>query len=173
MEWQGINLTDFRLKQWKRQIYKQCCYLALMSVTALAVASFLHFTAVQIKQQNRPLIAQIHRLKQDLAALNDKLEQSRRLPIVNINQTFTAEQIAEFLNLLQNLPLPQGGIEEVIFEYSEIPSMRISGIFINSGQFERLEKYLSEQKAFRFSLANFQINEQQQIEFSFNITFRE
>lgn len=105
--------------------------------------------------------------------MHRKLEQYRSSPIRDTVQTFTKSQVGAFLNLLQSLPLPQGGVEEAIFEYDDMPIMKIVGVLINSDQFERLEKYLSEQKTFKYSLVSFQLNEQQEIEFVFNIMLRE
>ncbi|WGE89620.1 hypothetical protein [Actinobacillus arthritidis] len=173
MEWKGINLTDYRAKQWKQNIYKKGIYLFLIAIVAVTLAIYLQLTVLQINQQNRPLVNQVAYLKKELVHLNGKLARSRSSPPINIGRIFTEEHIAKYLTLLQDLPLPQGGIEEVIFEYNEMPTMKIVGIFSHSDQFERLEKYLSEQKVFGFELVNFQINDQHQLEFSFNITLRE
>ncbi|ABN73305.1 hypothetical protein APL_0197 [Actinobacillus pleuropneumoniae serovar 5b str. L20] len=143
-----------------------------MSV-AIGLAVHLQLAALQINQQNRPLAKQNQQLKTERDNLHRKLEQYRSSPIRDTVQTFTKSQVGAFLNLLQSLPLPQGGVEEAIFEYDDMPIMKIVGVLINSDQFERLEKYLSEQKTFKYSLVSFQLNEQQEIEFVFNIMLRE
>lgn len=173
MEWQGINLTDWRVKQWKRKIYNRCCWLFTFSMIAFCLAIYLQLSAWQISQQNRPLVSQNQQLKIDLERLNSKLEQGKSLASVHSSETLSESQINSFLDLLQSLPLAQGGVEAVMLEHNEIPSMTISGILLQSIQFERLEKYLSEQKAFKYSLVNFQINEQNQVEFSLNVVLRE
>ncbi|ABY68802.1 hypothetical protein ACQP31_01030 [Actinobacillus pleuropneumoniae] len=173
MEWRGINLTDFRVRQWKSKIYKQFCCLVLIVSVAIGLAVHLQLAALQINQQNRPLAKQNQQLKTERDNLHRKLEQYRSSPIRDTVQTFTKSQVGAFLNLLQSLPLPQGGVEEAIFEYDDMPIMKIVGVLINSDQFERLEKYLSEQKTFKYSLVSFQLNEQQEIEFVFNIMLRE
>lgn len=173
MEWQGINLTDFRIRRWRQKIYKQFYGLLSITIVAVGLATYLQLTALQINQQNRPLAKQNQQLKTELDTLNRKLEQYQRSPISDTSYVLTENQVTAFLNLLQSLPLPQGGIEEVILEYNDIPTMKIVGLLINSSQFEQLEKYLAKQKVFKFSLVNFQINEQHQVEFSFNIMLRE
>ncbi|WGE45666.1 hypothetical protein [Actinobacillus equuli] len=173
MEWQGINLTDWRIRQWKRKIYSRFYWLFIIGMMALSLAIYLQSSAWQISQQNRPLVSQNQQLKTELERLNSKLEQGRSLSNVHLSETLTERQVNMFLDLLQRLPLAQGGIDTVMLEHNEIPSMTITGILMQSIQFERLEKYLSEQKAFKYSLVNFQINDQHQVEFSLNIVLRE
>ncbi|WP_018652634.1 hypothetical protein [Actinobacillus capsulatus] len=173
MEWQGINLTDWRIRQWKRKIYSQFCWLFIIGMMALCLAIYLQSSAWQISQQNRPLVSQTKHLETELERLNSKLEQGRSLSNVHLSETLTESQVNMFLDLLQSLPLTQGGIDTVVLEHNEIPSMTITGILMQSSQFDRLEKYLFEQKAFKYSLVNFQINDQLQVEFSLNVVLRE
>lgn len=173
MEWQGINLTDFRIRCWRQKIYRQCAGLLCSSMIAVVLAIYLQSNAWQISQRNRPLVHQNQQLKTELEQLNRKLEQGRKLSAAHISETLTERQVSVFLALLQSLPLIQGGVDEVMLEHNDVPSMTLTGKLMESTQFEQLEKYLSEQKAFKFSLVNFQINEQHQVEFSLNIVLKE
>ena len=173
MEWRGINLTDFRVKRWRQNIYRQCYGLLSIGMAATGLAIYLQLSALQIADKNRPLISHNQQLKTELEQLNRKLKQGRNLSVTHTSETLTEKQVIAFLDLLQHLPLTQGGVDVVTLEYHDVPSMTVAGRLMESTQFEQLEKYLSEHKVFKFSLVNFQINEQNQVEFSLNIVLKE
>lgn len=173
MEWQGINLTNFRARQWVQNIYRQFISIFLISMIAIVFASYLRSHALQIDQKNRQRVSQNHYLNTELADLERKLEQGRNSSNVHISQTLTEWQVIAFLDLLQSLPLPQGGVDTVVFEHNEAPSMTITGSLMQLAEFEQLEKYLASKINFTFSLVHFQVNQQHKIEFSLNILLKE
>ncbi|WP_150539142.1 hypothetical protein [Actinobacillus vicugnae] len=173
MEWQGIDLNDSRRKHWLQRSYRQLSSLLFILIFAIGIALYLQFNALQINQQNRPLVNQNQQLKAQLDHLNSRLMQQKNPKIQHFVQTLTEKQIIDFLNLLQKLPLPQGGIEQAILIKDPEPIMKLTGVLANSSQFEQLEKYLSAQELFHFSLVNLQISEKNQVEFSLNILFKE
>ncbi|ANF62194.1 hypothetical protein [[Haemophilus] ducreyi] len=173
MERCGVNLTGQKVIEWRRTTLKNISLILIMLLLNLFIAILFSIRTLQIDKQNRPIITQNQQAENEI----NKLMQKINLLKYNGNHLkqsyLKTKEIQYFIQLINNLPLRQGGIEWVHLENKNKPILKMTGKLAQQQAFGALENYLAGQVNLILTIDDFHINENKQVEFSLNVEWQE
>ncbi|MDO4697223.1 MAG: hypothetical protein Q4A60_00860 [Pasteurellaceae bacterium] len=168
MEWQGVNLSDFREQLWLKQAIRNLSLFVAVMMIAVSVACWFWLKnqtlASDYRQQQHHIeniTNKIHHIQQSIAKI--KAEQAQPKPIY-----LPKSHIDQFIQWLNQLKV-KGFIESIQLYYEQSPQIKLTGKFSNETDFDKLIQQLKSQYVYKVDY--FQKNEQKQFEFSLVIQF--
>lgn len=141
----GINLTASRQTAWAKKRLQQLTQLAISLSLALLIAYFAQQQAIQLNAINQEQQSLHNQQQNQQAQLAQKIAQFKQQPQSNREVLFRPEQIHTFLNLLENIPIKNGGLEIAQIYSEKTEQIKLIGKYQNQTEVQQLQEYLSQQ----------------------------
>ncbi len=141
-----INLLPWRLKLHREQSRKLLYKLFVMLLIAFSLLTALHYLSRQISAQITERQTALQQINNQLIQLERQIIKSRQNYIAPETQ-FPVEsgQVEKLLDSLTRLPLQQGELTRLRFDYKRL---ELAGITENQAEFERINRFLTEHPLF-------------------------
>lgn len=162
MEWQGLNLTNWRERRWCKKVIYSLKVILLSLLLTLLVAYWIISQA--ITQQQEITMQQTHliSIKEKLEKLNQTISLLSKSQFEIKQNLLSSSQITTGLSLIYQAPI-SGWLENLQIYIENEFTLKIDG-YLTQQQFEILEQYFKSQTHIQYHTEHFQINDKKQIE---------
>lgn len=167
MEWQGIDLSGSKKSEWVFTTYKTIKKIVFSLIFIITVGLTLGTNYLHKKQEVGSLVEQLNQLKTENTMLIQKLSNLQNnkqiLPFIK------SKQIEESFQLIERLPLKNGGINSIQFYLDNNFYLKIIGNLSSQSDFQALENFLREQTLFDLKVDQINLNHSNETNFIFTI----
>lgn len=167
MEWFGLNLSNYRQREWvnttTRNLWLLCFCITLSICLAFSLwvwAQNMQQTIQSVKKQREQQISILNKYQNKIDEM--KKQQSDHFVQNSIEKT----DIARLIIFIRNLPL-NGGLEIIKLEHQEKLTLSVSGK-LSSADFQQFEQQLKSER-YSYKILHLQSSEQSQLEFQLHI----
>lgn len=171
MEWQGIDLSHNKQRDWVTTHWQTLKNLFLITLILIGIGLSLLFYHLQKQQEIQPLVSQLNLQQTEYTALENKISHLQNHHKPN-SPVAKQQQITQLLNIIEQLPLKNGGLNalQIYFEHSLY--LRLSGKLNTQQDFQQLEAYLSKQKPIELKTDQINVNHKNEIHFIFTLKYK-
>lgn len=171
MEWQDINLTNWRERAWCRKVISSLKSMLLCWFFIVIVIYSLIQDISKRQHQNNVLQNQLNSAQQTLVQLNQTITLLSKNQFDHQLGLLSPEKVKYSLNLIEHIPIA-GWIESIQLYIEQSFILKIAGK-LSQAQFEQLEKQLKSNQAITYQLEHFHINDKKQLDIILMIRFIE
>lgn len=172
MEWQGIDLSANRQKNWILAILKSVKQITLSFLILGTISILLTFYNWQKKTEIQPLELQLSQRNTEIFNMEQHLlllknDGQIQLPTANSNH------IDDFVRIIINLPLKNGGVTSIQIYSDDALYMRMSGKLDEHTDFQNVEQYLKEFVFIELKTDYVKLNDKNETDFIFTLKYSE
>lgn len=171
MEWKGIDLSGSAKRKWVLAHYKSIKNILLIFFFTIGISVAFTVYSLQKKQEITSLAEEINQLDNQILTLKNKITQLQSNNNILLPFVKTGE-LEKYLNLIERLPLPNGGIESIqIYLESEL-YLKISGNIKRQEDFQKLEQYLNNQNFIEIKTDHINLNQHNETNFILSLKYK-
>lgn len=171
MEWKGIDLSGSAKRKWVLAHYKSIKNILLIFFFTIGISVAFTVYSLQKKQEIKPLTEEINQLDNQILMLKNKIIQLQNNNNILLPFAKTIE-LEKYLNLIENLPLPNGGIENIQIYLDPMLYLKISGNIEKQDDFQKLEQYLNSQNFIEIKTDHINLNQHNETHFIMTLKYK-